>query len=202
VPLYFIGIVSVSQVTVWSLKFMIMPNSPRRSQFIAHNHIIYVWWLRTVINMKWPRRKRLYFEVELWEMSYEESVSYFKRLENLEKIRRTNGPYPSSLPVDNKKSVTSSVGKSSKNHKDLKFGVTIVTRTTTIRLISEQLTNLKIQKRLDLKPKLDPERNLWLSFSKKLMRLKGNWSLKRLQAVRRGRLNQSSILSTEIIVAT
>jgi hypothetical protein len=89
------------------------------------------------------------------EMSYEESVSYFKRLENLEKIRRTNGPYPSSLPVDNKKSVTSSVGK---------FGVTIVTRTTTTRLISEQLTNLKIQKRLDLKPKLDPKRRLWPSF--------------------------------------
>jgi hypothetical protein len=52
-------------------------------------------------------------------MTYEESVSYFKRLENLEKIRRTNGPNPSSLPVDNKKRVsfTSSVGKSSKNHK-------------------------------------------------------------------------------------
>jgi hypothetical protein len=52
-------------------------------------------------------------------MSYEESVSYFKRLENLENIRRTNGPNLSSLPVDNKKrvSVTSSVGKSSKNHK-------------------------------------------------------------------------------------
>jgi hypothetical protein len=44
-------------------------------------------------------------------------VSYFKRLENLEKIRRTNGPNPSSLPVDNTKHVTSSVGKSSKNHK-------------------------------------------------------------------------------------
>jgi hypothetical protein len=41
------------------------------------------------------------------------------RLENLEKIRRTNGPNPSSLPVDNNKivSVTISVGKSSKNHK-------------------------------------------------------------------------------------
>jgi hypothetical protein len=38
-------------------------------------------------------------------------------LENLEKIRRTNGPNPASLPVDNKKSVTSSVGKSSKNPK-------------------------------------------------------------------------------------
>jgi hypothetical protein len=39
---------------------------------------------------------------EIFEMSYEESVSYFKRLENLEKIRCTNGPNPSSLPVDNK----------------------------------------------------------------------------------------------------
>jgi hypothetical protein len=52
-------------------------------------------------------------------MTYEESVSYFKRLENFERKRRTNGPNPYSLPVDNKKrvSVTSSVGKSSKNHK-------------------------------------------------------------------------------------
>jgi hypothetical protein len=52
-------------------------------------------------------------------MSYEESVSYFKHLENLEKISCTNDPSPSSIPVDNKKtdSVTSNVGKSSKNHK-------------------------------------------------------------------------------------
>jgi hypothetical protein len=55
--------------------------------------------------------------IDIFEMSYEESVSYFKRLENLEKIRHTNSPNPSSLPGDNKKSVTSSVGKSSKNHK-------------------------------------------------------------------------------------
>jgi hypothetical protein len=57
--------------------------------------------------------------IEIFEMSHEESVSYFQRLENLEKIRRTNGPNPSSLPIDNKKrvSVTSSVGKSSKHHK-------------------------------------------------------------------------------------
>jgi hypothetical protein len=47
-------------------------------------------------------------------MSHEESVSYFKRLENLEKVRRTNSPGPSTLPLDNKKraSFTSSVGKS------------------------------------------------------------------------------------------
>jgi hypothetical protein len=55
--------------------------------------------------------------IDNFEMPYEESVSCFKRLENLEKIRCTNGPNPSSLPVDNKKSVTSSVVKSSKNHK-------------------------------------------------------------------------------------
>jgi hypothetical protein len=57
--------------------------------------------------------------IDIFEMSYEESLSYIKHLENLEKIRRTNGPNPSSLPVDNKKkaSVTSSVVKSSKNHK-------------------------------------------------------------------------------------
>jgi hypothetical protein len=35
--------------------------------------------------------------IDIFEMSYEESVSYFKRLENLEKIRRTNGPNPSSF---------------------------------------------------------------------------------------------------------
>jgi hypothetical protein len=53
--------------------------------------------------------------IDIFEMTYEESVSYFKRLVNLEKIRRTNGPNPSSLPVDNKRSVTNSVRKSPKN---------------------------------------------------------------------------------------
>jgi hypothetical protein len=57
--------------------------------------------------------------IDIFEMSYEESVSDFKRLENLGKIKRTNGPNPSSLPVDNKIRVSdsSSVGKFSKNHK-------------------------------------------------------------------------------------
>jgi hypothetical protein len=35
-------------------------------------------------------------------MTYEESVFYFKSLENLEKLKRTKGHYPSFLPVDNK----------------------------------------------------------------------------------------------------
>jgi hypothetical protein len=51
---------------------------------------------------------------------------------------------------------------------------TIVTRTTTTRLIQEQFPNLNSRKRLALKPKLDPESSLWPSFSflKKLMHLK------------------------------
>jgi hypothetical protein len=56
--------------------------------------------------------------INIFAMSYEEFVSYFKRLENIEKIRRTNGPSPM-LHVDNKKSVTSSIGtgKSNKSSK-------------------------------------------------------------------------------------
>jgi hypothetical protein len=39
--------------------------------------------------------------IDIFEMSYEESVSDFKCLENLEKIKRTNGQNPSSLPIRN-----------------------------------------------------------------------------------------------------
>jgi hypothetical protein len=52
--------------------------------------------------------------IDTFEIFYEELGSYFKILENLEKIRRTNGPNHSSLPVDNKKSVTSILDKTSK----------------------------------------------------------------------------------------
>jgi hypothetical protein len=38
--------------------------------------------------------------IDIFEIFHEESVSNFKRLENLEKIRRTNGPNPASLPED------------------------------------------------------------------------------------------------------
>jgi hypothetical protein len=46
-------------------------------------------------------------------MFYEESVSHFKTLEILEKIKCTNGPIPAPIPLENKKSFDSSVGKSS-----------------------------------------------------------------------------------------
>jgi hypothetical protein len=57
--------------------------------------------------------------IDIFEMSYEESVSYFKQFEKLDEISLTNGPNPSSLPIKSnlRVSITSSVGKSSKNHK-------------------------------------------------------------------------------------
>jgi hypothetical protein len=75
-----------------------------------------------------------------------------------------------------------------------------VTRTTTTQLIAEQLPNLNSRKitRLALKPNMDTERSLWLSFSKKSIHSKGNSSLKILQAVRRRKRKAESILSTEI----
>jgi DNA-binding GntR family transcriptional regulator len=38
--------------------------------------------------------------IDIFEMSYEESVTYFNHLESLEKIRCTNSPNPSSLLLD------------------------------------------------------------------------------------------------------
>jgi hypothetical protein len=56
--------------------------------------------------------------IDIFEILYGESVSYFHHLENLEKIRHINSPGLATLPVDSKKivSVTSSVGKSSKKN--------------------------------------------------------------------------------------
>jgi hypothetical protein len=125
--------------------------------------------------------------IDIFEMTYEESVSDFKRLENLEKIRCTNGPNPSSLPVDNRKrvSVTSNVGKSSKNHKGSNMWCHYCDKNNHKTADCRAIAKFKQQKSIDLKPKLNPERSVWpsLFFSKKLMHSKGSWNLKRLQAV-------------------
>jgi hypothetical protein len=95
-------------------------------------------------------------------MPYEESVFYFKRLENLEKIRRTNGPNPSSLPVDNNKtvSVTISVDKPPKNYKGSNMWCHYCDKSNHNTADCKQSTNLSSRNRLALKAKLDPERSL------------------------------------------
>jgi hypothetical protein len=63
----------------------------------------------------------IYANIDIFEMSYEESVCYFKRLENLKKIKCTNGPDTHTLQVDYEKSFTNSVCKPSKNSKSSKM---------------------------------------------------------------------------------
>jgi hypothetical protein len=128
---------------------------------------------------------------DIFEVSYEESVLYFKCLEKLGKIRRTNGPNPSSLSVDDEKSVTNSVSKSPKNHKGPTCGLTIVTTITTTRLIAEQLP---IFNSGSIWIQIWTRKQVFAFTLKKSMHSKGSWSLKWLQAVRRGRLNPSSLL--------
>jgi hypothetical protein len=65
---------SASQVTVWSLKLMIMPDSLRRSRLVSNNHIICDWWLRIKIYMKCPRRVHLFLEVEHWEWNCHKNI--------------------------------------------------------------------------------------------------------------------------------
>ena len=47
--------------------------------------------------------------IDIFEMDYEAAILYFIQLENLDKIRRMNGPAPT-LAVDNNTSITSRVG--------------------------------------------------------------------------------------------
>jgi hypothetical protein len=41
--------------------------------------------------------------IDIVNIHFKESVSYFKRLENLEKMRHTNIPGPATLPIHNEK---------------------------------------------------------------------------------------------------
>jgi hypothetical protein len=107
--------------------------------------------------------------IDIVSMTYEESVAYFKRLENLEKIQRINGPTP--LPVDNKKPVDSStVGVAVGKKNPRKCGVTTVTKTTTIQPIAEQLQRPNSAKMVILRLRLFPEKSHWLFFSRKSIR--------------------------------
>jgi hypothetical protein len=105
--------------------------------------------------------------IDIFEMNYEEAISYFKRLKNLEKIRLTNGPAPNTTTVDNKKSFTTSVGVGKAKNVLPKCGVISVTKATTTRPIAEQLLRLNSSKTVILNRKLFREKSLWLFFLKR-----------------------------------
>jgi hypothetical protein len=104
--------------------------------------------------------------IDIFEISYEESVSYFKHLENLEKIGRTKGPNAFSLPVDNKNGdyVISSVGKSSKNHKVSNMWCHYCDKNNYNTADCRENAKFKLKKSLYLKPILDPEKVFGLPF--------------------------------------
>jgi hypothetical protein len=108
--------------------------------------------------------------IDIFEMFYEESVSYFKRLENLEEIRHTNGPAPT-LPVDNKKHVTSSVGKSRKSSNQWCHYCNKNNHNTAD---CREMSKAKQQKKTHFEAKLFLERSLRLFLSKEFMQSKGN----------------------------
>jgi hypothetical protein len=77
-------------------------------------------------------------------------------------------------------------------------GVTIVTKTTTTRLIAEQFPNSNSRKRLTLKPKLDPERSLWPTcfLFREVNALKRQLKPEKIASSKKRKVK--SILSTEI----
>jgi hypothetical protein len=102
-------------------------------------------------------------KIDIFEMSYEEFVSSFKRLENLEKIRRTNCPSAVSLPVFIIKpvSVTSIVDKFSKNPKAFSMWCHYCDKNNDNTADCRVFSKFKQQKLGHvLKPNLDPGRFL------------------------------------------
>jgi aspartate carbamoyltransferase regulatory subunit len=103
--------------------------------------------------------------IDNFEVSYEKSVSDFKSLENLEKIRHTNCPDPAALPVKNEKSLTSSVEKSSKHHKYSKMRCHYCDNNNHNKNDCKAIAKLKQKKKVAFRLNMDPERSLWPSFS-------------------------------------
>jgi hypothetical protein len=134
--------------------------------------------------------------IDIFEISYKESVSYFKCLENLEKIRRTSGPNPSSLPVDNKKSVTSSVGKPSKNHKGSNVWCQYCDKNNHNMADCRAIAKFKQQKKAHFEAKSGSGKNSLAFLFEEINALKRQ--LKPEKTVSSKKRKADSILSTEI----
>jgi hypothetical protein len=116
--------------------------------------------------------------IEIFEMSNEESVPCINHLENLEKIKRTNGPNPSSLPVDNKKiiSVTSIVVKYSKNHKGYNMWYHYCDKNNRNTADCRAIAKFKEQKNACFEAEAEPGKKslAFLVLFEELMHLKGS----------------------------
>jgi ribosomal protein S15P/S13E len=138
--------------------------------------------------------------IDIFEMSHEKSESYFKCLENLEKIRRTNGLNPSSLPVDNKKSVTSIVGKSSKNHKRSNMWCHYCDKNNHNMADCRAIAKFKQQKKARFEAKAGPGKKSFAFLFEEINALKRH--LKPEKTTSSKKKKPESILSTEINLTT
>jgi hypothetical protein len=144
--------------------------------------------------------------IDIFEMTYEESVSYFKRLENLEKIRCNNGLNPSSLPVDNKKqvSVTNSVGKSSKNHKGSNMWCHYCDKDNHNTADCRAISKFKQQNKACFEAKAGPRKKSLTLLFEEINALERQLQLKpgKTASSKKRKETAESILSTEINLTT
>jgi hypothetical protein len=70
------------------------------SKKLDQDEIIEILDQANAVDTEWHEGKVNAY-IHIFNMSHEEPVSYLKRLENMEKIRRTNGSDPATLPVHN-----------------------------------------------------------------------------------------------------
>jgi hypothetical protein len=122
-------------------------------------------------------------DIKIFEKSFEESVSYFKLLENLEKIRHTNCPDPSTLPVYDRKSVTitSSVVKSSKDDKSSNMWWHYCDKKNCNTADCRAIGKLKLQKKALFEAKSAPEKNSLAFLFEEIKSLKKQFKLKRTE---------------------
>jgi hypothetical protein len=142
--------------------------------------------------------------IDIFEMSYEESVSYFKRLENLEKIRHTNGPNPSSLPVDNKNTVfvTSSVGMSSKNHKESNMWCHYCDKNNHNTADCRAIAKFKQQKKAHFEAKAGPRKKSLAFLFEEINALERQLKPEKTASSKKRTRKAESILSIEINLTT
>jgi hypothetical protein len=136
-----------------------------------------------------------------FEISYGESVFHFNCLENLEKIRRINGLNLASIPVDNKKSVTSSVGKSSKNPKGSNMSCHYYEKNSQNKTDCRAIAKFKQQKnnRACFEDKAGPGKNSLAILFEEINALKRQLKSEKTASIKKRKAE--SILSTEIKVS-
>jgi hypothetical protein len=105
--------------------------------------------------------------IDIFEMDYEAAISYFMQLENLDKIRCTNGP---TVAVDNNIPLLSSVGLVvAKKKQKSKLWCHFCDKTNHNTAECQEIAKAKQHKKAQHETKAVPGKRLYPFFSKKLL---------------------------------